>query len=655
MDITPIYDLRDRLRTAMIAGTNLLAEDFRLKRAVEALAPLEKAAPVFAKVGELSRSLIAPGEGGTDGREGILLDAITLVDAVCCTQGAVGVSGEFMPVFAENADAAGNTPAAENFSAAGKDSAARPGMVMLNVPYSTLKPLQEALTTSGSGHYSFVRECHRNNPALFRDYRVRAAMVQALGASYGELADEVCGWLLEDGADVAPLLMQGFDPKGKREMVRRVQIIDRWMGGKANDFYVKQLEEASGELRQNLIFALRHSSENIGRLDSMRKTEKGSAKKAVYYALACYDDEKVQEIFEELYRKKPLDTMFFLQLSQAPWAARLAARGVEEQLQARLKEKGNKEKDTEAAKEEKGSKKPKGKKELEEEEKALETKGITVMNYALLGKNGPEVCNAILGVAKHTGKFGSPLHKGVLRTVCTSLICRPEEDLLALATALYEGQDGNIKYFPAAFLAKLIAGDGMDWLDWFEAQLLGKSPMLPFHFLAEALDYLNFDEVTGKYSLRASLFCGADDRDHVYTLPVRLEVKGRFLELLLRCNDVEIDEKLADLFDPADKEVCARLEEYFYKKAQERLEKNLYLGALNRCGCTRCEGLLVHYAQVRPEVSMWDLEYYARSMPGSLEAKIAEASRIPELVNSGKLKVLNWDEENYMRWIQSGL
>ena len=67
MDITPIYELRDRLRTAMIAGTNLLAEDFRLKRAVEAMAPLEKAAPVFAKVGELCRSLIATGGGGTDG------------------------------------------------------------------------------------------------------------------------------------------------------------------------------------------------------------------------------------------------------------------------------------------------------------------------------------------------------------------------------------------------------------------------------------------------------------------------------------------------------------------------------------------------------------------------------------------------------------
>ena len=553
MDITPIYDLRDRLRTAMIAGTNLLAEDFRLKRAVEALAPLEKAAPVFAKVGELSRSLVAPGDGGTDGKEGILLDAITLVDAVCCTQGAVSVAGELTPIFVEDADSA-----MENGSAAGDTSAVRPGMVMSNVPYSTLNPLQEALTTSGSGHYSFVQECHRNNPALFKDYRVRAAMVQALGASYGELADDVCDWLLEDGADVAPLLMRGFEPKGKKEMVRRVQIIDKWMGAAANDFYVKQLDEATGEIRQNLILALRHSPENIELLDSMRKTEKGNAKKAVYHALACNDDEKVQEIFEEMYRKKPLDVMYFLRISQAPWAARLAARGVEEQLLATLEDKGKKETD---AKEKTGSKEKKSKKALEEEEKALETKCIAAMNYALFRKNGPEVCNVILDLAKHTGKFGSPLHGGILWTVCSSMICRPEEDLLALAAALYEGQEGEggrKQYFPAAFLAKVIAGDGMDWLDWFEAQLFGNNPALPFHFLSEALRYFTFDETTRKYSLQTSIFGEVDERNHVYTLPIRLEVKGRFLELLLRCNDSEVDGKLADLFDPADKEVCAQ-------------------------------------------------------------------------------------------------
>ena len=280
------------------------------------------------------------------------------------------------------------------------------------------------------------------------------------------------------------------------------------------------------------------------------------------------------------------------------------------------------------------------------------------MNYALFRKNGPEVCKVILSLAKYTGKFGSPLHGGILWTVCSSMICRPEKDLLALAAALYEGQEGEsgrMQYFPAAFLAKVIAGDGMDWLDWFEAQLFENNPALPFHFLSEALSYLTFDETTRKYSLQTSIFGEVDARNHVYTLPVHLEVKGRFLELLLRCNNSEIDGKLADLFDPADKEVCVQLEEYFFKKALGRAERDLYLNALNRCGCTRCEGLLVHYAQVRPKVSMWELEYYIRAMPGNLEAKIAEASRIPELVNSGKIKIQNWNEDNYMRWLRNGL
>lgn len=644
MDITPIYELRDRLRTAMIAGTNLLAEDFRLKRAVEALAPLEKAAPVFAKVGELCRSLIAPGEGSMEDREGVLLDAITLVDAVCCTQGTVSVSGEIAPVFAEDfaEDAEGGTDTA---------SAGRPDKVWSDVPYSTLRPLQEALTSSGSGHYSYVHECHQNRPELFRDYRVRAAMVQALGASYGELADNVRDWLLEDGADVVPLLMRGFDPRGKKEMVRRLQIIDQWMGGAANDFYRKQLELAEGELRQNLILALRHSPENFELLDGMRKTEKSNAKKAVYYALACYDEERVQGIFEELYRKKPLEAMTYLQLSQAPWAARLAARGAEEQLLTVLEERRAAGKDI---KEENGRKLT----EAERAEIALETKIIAATDYALFGKNGSEVCRALLDIARHTGKFGGRIHMCVLWTVCSSLIRSPEPDLLELAAALYEGQEGEpgyIQYFPAAFLAKIIAGDGTDWIGWLEAQLFGKKSKIPYHFLGEALRYLAFEEATGSCFLKTDLFNEAAGKTYVYRLPARLEIKGDFLELLLRCNDSEIDRTLVDLFNPEDKEVCGRLEEYFFNKALARAERGLYLHALNRCGCTRCEGLLVHFAQAKPKVSMWELEYYIREMPGSLEAKLAEASRIPELVNSGKVKVQNWNEAGYLRWLQNGL
>ena len=60
MDLTPLYELRERLRAGAIAGAALATEDFRLSRALEGLAPLEKASPVFAKLGQLARSVQAP-------------------------------------------------------------------------------------------------------------------------------------------------------------------------------------------------------------------------------------------------------------------------------------------------------------------------------------------------------------------------------------------------------------------------------------------------------------------------------------------------------------------------------------------------------------------------------------------------------------------
>ena len=50
MDMKPLYDVKERLEHAAIAGTGLLGEDFRLRRSAEAMAPLAAASPVFAKI-----------------------------------------------------------------------------------------------------------------------------------------------------------------------------------------------------------------------------------------------------------------------------------------------------------------------------------------------------------------------------------------------------------------------------------------------------------------------------------------------------------------------------------------------------------------------------------------------------------------------------
>ena len=79
MNLQPLYEVKNRLGYAAVAGVSLLGEDFRLKRAAEGLKPLASASPVFGKIdGGLTTLLAAPPEA----RAGLLLDVLSLVDAV---------------------------------------------------------------------------------------------------------------------------------------------------------------------------------------------------------------------------------------------------------------------------------------------------------------------------------------------------------------------------------------------------------------------------------------------------------------------------------------------------------------------------------------------------------------------------------------------
>lgn len=630
MDITPIYELRGRLRAAMIAGTNLLAEDFRLKRAVEAFAPLEKAAPVFAKIGEMSRSLLEPEQRD---KEGALLDAITLVDAVCCTQGAVAAAGETEPIPAGGI-----------------------GTVVSNAPYSVLKNLQEALTSSGSGHFSHVTETHKNHPELFSDYRVKAAMIRALNASYAELADQVCEWLKEEGEELLPFLMRGFDPKGKKEMVRRVHVIEAVAGAGANDFYCNELSEAEGEVRQALLYALRHSEENAGLLLELRQKERGNAKKIVYSALACMENDEAAGLFRDMYAKKPADVMGFLHFSDTSWASELTARCIREQLPVLAEA---------------------GKKGKEAEKECLDL--FTAAAKALPWKKGSEACGAFRMLAEAEESIDSRLKKSVCPSslLCSALILHPEKELLSLALSLYEGEEnkgGRKNYFSAAFLARLLiseenadcrsggnrrsgtgSGDAVsDWLDWLDAllyrkSLIGEKRNLSLHPpLVEALEHLHFDSDTGSYLLRVSSYNEFDGQQHFCKRPLKQDITGRFTDILMRCSNAAVDGTLMRLINPADEAYCRKLEEYFYKRALTAAGNRRYLAALNRCGGTRCEGLLVHYVREMGRLALWEIRYYIEQMPGSREEKRKEALQVMDLVRSGQIKVQNWTDAEFM-------
>ena len=94
------------------------------------------------------------------------------------------------------------------------------------------------------------------------------------------------------------MLKKDFDPKGKREMVRRVQIIETVLEERADSFYIEMLQTAEKEVRQALIYALRHNQENIDLLIGYTKSERGKCKEAAIRALASMESERAYAFFK---------------------------------------------------------------------------------------------------------------------------------------------------------------------------------------------------------------------------------------------------------------------------------------------------------------------------------------------------------------------
>ena len=296
MNLQALYDLKERLEYAAIAGTGLIQEDFRLRRAVEALAPLASASPVFGKISAAAKALLStPPEARSSG----LLDVLSLVDAVAYTQGITQINGTLTPM--------------------------DPGLGQyVQIAYGQLQPLLTALSGSGSGRTSLIQKYWTEHPEYFRDFRVLPYVVKALGDNYGELADFVSTILISQGKSVIGLLKAGFDPEGKTEMARRVRVIAAVCGAAENDWFLSVLPESKKDVRLALIQALHLDQDNVQLLLDLCRSERGKAREAALRSLAAMEHTAARDYWEEEVRKKP-DSIFSLAGVQSSLAADMAA------------------------------------------------------------------------------------------------------------------------------------------------------------------------------------------------------------------------------------------------------------------------------------------------------------------------------------------
>ncbi len=636
MDTTPIYELRERLRAAAMAGTSLLAEDFRLRRACEMFKPLAAASPVFAKIGQLTEQLFSP---DISHPQGALLDAVSLTDAVICTLGAVDVAGEITPL-----EIVGSEETAD--------------AMIVNAPYSVLKELLEGLEGTGGACYR-IREEH---PALFRDYRVKYALVQALGASYAEFANDVAKWLCEDkDKSILPLLYRDFDPAGKREMVRRVEVIEAVAGADANDFYIKMLDTAQKEVRQALIFALRHHQDNVPLLLEMTKKERGKNKDAAFKALANMEDVRAAAYFREYAERNLKAVLGYLVDASSNWAAEVV-----EELCDRVLEQIEKIDEDSAT----------------DKEQSDVFYLLHDLLRALYGKGGAHGCECYRKLLRHLPavnalfekrkKQHNPVEKimwrldflqslanvqylypmgkfisGLGLLLMQSLVVNPDADLQALALELYQA---DAYFLPAAVMTKLLNDE--DCADWLEAQLIdqrtSKIAEKRMRMILEAVGFFCWDKLKGAYEL----FGSSRNSD---ILSVRREIQvshaANMLRWLMRHPSHDTDAVLTNWIPLNDEGLCREAGAYFYQRALTSKDTDsmylinwdssysMYLiNCMKDCNWNVCKGLGVKF--VKEHLSFNANNVYVRliRLPGDKDAIMEEMREICTMVRSGALK-----------------
>ena len=295
MNFEPLYELKNRLENVAVVGINLAKDDFRLQRAVEQVKEYSTVAKVFKQIYDMGQKLIS-----TDAEDkcDIFLDLLALLDAVLCTQ-ATTYSRE--------------KPQEIKSIAKNKD-------FYKELHYSELSPLIYAFTQEGGGRLNVIEDAIDNNSEIFGDFRLKSYMINGLSDKYSEIVDRITRELRKQRKEIIPLLKDGFDPQGKREMLARLDIISHIGKENENDFYKYCIENGSKEIKEFAIGALKYSQDNIDYILDLTKTEKGKLKNKVFEVLSYMNDSRAEKEWDKFFKKKPLENIEYLRGTDQKWA-----------------------------------------------------------------------------------------------------------------------------------------------------------------------------------------------------------------------------------------------------------------------------------------------------------------------------------------------
>src|SRR5688572_14976543 len=259
MSIPVLVEVYDEMRRLAIAGSAVAAGDFRLKKLIPPLEKSGEKAPVFAKVAQAVQAVV---ESNEKTASAALLELSTLVHAILYTQGETGIPGELKPL--ETTDL-GGTPT---------QASAR-----------VLKPLLEALSSTGSGRMELVQDAFERG--AFMDLRLVKPALNALDDPYSEIADFIADKVLPlYGTAILPELRAKLDIKGRGGHLHRLRLMHRLDPQGARDVVQSALNDGSKEMRVAAIECLGKSEDDLVYLMEQSCSKARDVRAAALRALA---------------------------------------------------------------------------------------------------------------------------------------------------------------------------------------------------------------------------------------------------------------------------------------------------------------------------------------------------------------------------------
>ncbi len=282
MSLALIQESAKEVRRLAIAGSPLAVGDFRLKKLI---APLEEAGakvPVFGQVAKAMSNLVNGNEADSAAH---LLSLSTLLNAILYTQGLTGAEGDYEEVemFATNSSSTRTTA-------------------------RVLKPLVEALTTTGAGRFELVKSAVGRG--VFDDLRLVDPAIRALDDIYPELADLVAEKILPAyGPGIVPLLRQKLDLKGKKSDGRRLRILHQIDPAGTIELCKTALDEGSPDVKVSAIACLGKHEDCIPLVMEHANSKNKAVRAAALEALAEHDRPEIIKLFTDLIKGKALDIL----------------------------------------------------------------------------------------------------------------------------------------------------------------------------------------------------------------------------------------------------------------------------------------------------------------------------------------------------------